>query len=985
MSSNKDGGVGGSTDTHELVPFLQQVVGRISAESSADTQHKRTASQMGTLLHAIQTIPDDQSDYLRLLDGMERILGQQPTQTGISSLINRYAGLGWRDVGRAYRPMTKTNGHFGSVYLVDFGGGGRVFSTGGDDGSLKVWCAQTGRLLRCMRGHRRPLCDSTLSPDLETAITCSVDKTLKIWDMETGRVLDEIDDVFAIVSVSYHPLFSPKHPFILYAAEDGTVVLLLWDFKEKRLREEKNIFPCKSIGKDCALSASFSYGGGRFVVGGTDGILRILETPTVKEFLERYSSQVQEVTQATRKGQIALPTRRPGLVSLEEHTGSITCHSFSHDGVFFVSGSADGTSRRWWYDGGERAWMTAEFAVYKKDPLYSDGSSAVCCQREEPVRPVVDGVLLSCDGKYLFSVLRGNTQVQIWDVVSGQLFNVFGFHKEPIEGFDTHPTFPELFLSCSSDGVVVVASVHGEIYMAEKTDGKPLDGRFSETGECFVVSDEHGDVYLYGTGAKMKYEDTPSKQFFQFEMDEADDCGPAPFPQARLYLEGGSVEESTSRKEEILREILKEKRAENKNVKLAHERELCILGLEKEGLDEGRDAVAELQRLKERRKKMLIFEVKKESEAKEEAGEEAPEEAEESEHATRRSARIQERAQDETRRRSRRRQEEPGDLVEETSVFDVESEFVDEGDSASTATTSSDGVSEENIFPEWTKTREPDGFYHPQVCDVVSVSREGYLRFIKKEKRRMFQSGLTKTETYGVIVSVELFDVPPLSFSLAIAETTKETADKLLETGFTLEQFKGSRLVSVIRTVCYYPSDTDFVFLHTPRKERRRSTKREYRNFYKKATEKKKEGRYSYIGIADDANWSRFYFSGVFYAMTLEKIIQRVENSFYRGADGVEWDLCLLLENTTKTHRENTQVVEKSRRLVSALRAALDADRADIYPSSFQVESGEEPLKLEWGRVGSSTSTEALADKETRRERKRRVILNIGKERKRRR
>jgi WD40 repeat protein len=54
------------------------------------------------------------------------------------------------------------------------------------DKTLKIWDTETGTEVRTLTGHTDSVNAVAIAPDGKTAISASGDKTLKIWDTETG-------------------------------------------------------------------------------------------------------------------------------------------------------------------------------------------------------------------------------------------------------------------------------------------------------------------------------------------------------------------------------------------------------------------------------------------------------------------------------------------------------------------------------------------------------------------------------------------------------------------------------------------------------------------------------------------------------------------------------------------------------------------------------------------------------------------------------
>ena len=61
--------------------------------------------------------------------------------------------------------------------------------SGSYDRTLKLWDLQTGDLIRSFVGHTEAICSVAVSPDNRHALSGSVDRTLRLWDLSTGQLL----------------------------------------------------------------------------------------------------------------------------------------------------------------------------------------------------------------------------------------------------------------------------------------------------------------------------------------------------------------------------------------------------------------------------------------------------------------------------------------------------------------------------------------------------------------------------------------------------------------------------------------------------------------------------------------------------------------------------------------------------------------------------------------------------------------------------
>jgi hypothetical protein len=96
-----------------------------------------------------------------------------------------------------YTPKTATlrrlEGHGDSVWTVSVtSDGGRAVS-GSSDNTLRVWDLESGRCLRTLEGHGRSISCVSVTPDGRCAVSASDDNTLRVWDLESGRCLRTLE------------------------------------------------------------------------------------------------------------------------------------------------------------------------------------------------------------------------------------------------------------------------------------------------------------------------------------------------------------------------------------------------------------------------------------------------------------------------------------------------------------------------------------------------------------------------------------------------------------------------------------------------------------------------------------------------------------------------------------------------------------------------------------------------------------------------
>ena len=83
----------------------------------------------------------------------------------------------------------------GMIYALAYSPDGKMLASGGAQGEVQLWDAQTGELKRTMPGHDSWVTMAAFSPDSRTLAT-STPKNVKLWDVRTGelkRTLGEQD------------------------------------------------------------------------------------------------------------------------------------------------------------------------------------------------------------------------------------------------------------------------------------------------------------------------------------------------------------------------------------------------------------------------------------------------------------------------------------------------------------------------------------------------------------------------------------------------------------------------------------------------------------------------------------------------------------------------------------------------------------------------------------------------------------------------
>jgi WD40 repeat protein/class 3 adenylate cyclase/tRNA A-37 threonylcarbamoyl transferase component Bud32 len=229
------------------------------------------------------------------------------------------------------------------------------------------WQRQIHLELRTLRGHGAAVCGVAFSPDGTRVVTCSFDKTAKVWDPATGKERLTLSGHSSRVTAV---AFSPGGDRIVTGSDDHTAKV--WDATNGRelLTLQGHAAQVRAV--------AYSPDGQKIVTGSVDQTARVWD-----------------------------PSRGNPLLTVIETTNAIGSIAFSKDGTRIVTSSGSGNEFDLWVAVSDHTAKVWDASNGKLQLTLSGHASSI------------KAVTFSPDGKRILTGSWDNT-AKLWDATSGQ-------------------------------------------------------------------------------------------------------------------------------------------------------------------------------------------------------------------------------------------------------------------------------------------------------------------------------------------------------------------------------------------------------------------------------------------------------------------------------------------------------------------------------------------------------------------------------------
>ena len=278
------------------------------------------------------------------------------------------------------------SGHALGVKSVAVTPDGRWAVSASSDRTLKVWELESGRELQTLSGHALGVKSVAVTPDGRWAVSASSDRTLKVWELESGRELQTLsghaDGVNAVA-------VTPDGRRAVSASGDRT--LRVWDIESGRELQ--------------TLS------------GHADGVNAVAVTPDGRRAVSASYDRTVKVWE--------LDSGRE-LQSLPGHAYGVRAVAVTPDGRRAISGSSDRTLKIWELKSGRE--LQTLFTNYW-----------------------IHAVTVTPDGRHAISA-SDDSQLKVWDIDSGAMIATFCCDADVV------------CCAVAKDGIIVTGDAGGRVF-----------------------------------------------------------------------------------------------------------------------------------------------------------------------------------------------------------------------------------------------------------------------------------------------------------------------------------------------------------------------------------------------------------------------------------------------------------------------------------------------------------------------------------------
>ena len=299
-------------------------------------------------------------------------------------------------------------GHTSGIKSAIFSPDGKKIVTISMENTIKMWDVVSGKIIANLIGHTSSVNSVQFSLNGKKIVTASADHTVKIWDAASGNhILDLSGHTNEVISASY----SPGGKTIITTSKDSTAKL--WEASSGK-------YVIDLMGHNgYIMSVQFSPDGKRIITASGDKTAKIWDAISGKHSVDlvghsgniisvQFSPDGKKIITASTDNTATIWDAVSGkqIVDLIGHSADINSIQFSPDGKKIATAALNDYTRIWDAGTGKLIVNIIEQVYWIKSPQF---------QTYAQFRPIAR---FSPDGKKIVTTSKYNT-VTIWDAASG--------------------------------------------------------------------------------------------------------------------------------------------------------------------------------------------------------------------------------------------------------------------------------------------------------------------------------------------------------------------------------------------------------------------------------------------------------------------------------------------------------------------------------------------------------------------------------------
>ena len=282
--------------------------------------------------------------------------------------------------------------HTGVVSAVTITPDGTKAVSGSYDKTIRVWDINSGQCILTLRGHTNGVSAVTITPDGTKIISASHDKTLKVWDINSGQcILTLRGHTNGVSAVT----ITPDGTKAVSGSKDGD--LIVWDLNSGK---KVQIMDVDSV---VIYGVEITPDGTKAVSGSKDGDLIVWDLNSGKKVLairshSGWRSAISSVV-ITPDGKKAISASwdktlkvwdinsGQELLTLRGHTNGVSAVTITPDGTKIISASHDKTLKVWDINSGQELLTLRGHTEYVSAvTITPDGTKAVSGSNDKTIR-----------------------------------------------------------------------------------------------------------------------------------------------------------------------------------------------------------------------------------------------------------------------------------------------------------------------------------------------------------------------------------------------------------------------------------------------------------------------------------------------------------------------------------------------------------------------------------------------------------------------